>query len=299
MSVLAGLYEIRLRWPGRCRRCGRELAPGSHAFHDRGDRSLTCPDCVEPLSSSTGGASVDVSANQAASDVPTVKLAGDVAVGEEKAGASALREYERRRLRREAEARERLGGLGVVLTKVIDPPQATRAWKQGGDAEVKTAARLAKHLEGRGVRLLHDRRVRGHGHANIDHILIGPAGVMVVDTKAVRGRVQVEQRGGLFSRRLVLLIGGRDCTPLIEGLEKQMGYVRAVLQMTDFAEVEIRGALCFPNPDGLPALRSLKIGDVLISGPKPVAKQARRAGPMVSDQIDRLWRHLDGCFPSA
>src|SRR5579875_2999378 len=89
-------------------------------------------------------------------------------------GASALREYARRRDARNQHARAKLGAVGGLLAKLIDEPPRTRAWQQGGTGEVRVGARLEKLLAGTGVRLLHDRRVPGHGLANLDHIAVGP-----------------------------------------------------------------------------------------------------------------------------
>jgi hypothetical protein len=71
--------------------------------------------------------------------------------------------------------------------------------------------RLSKHLERTSVRLLHDRRSPAHGRANIDHVVIGPGGVTVIDTKTHRGDVGIDHVGGLFAaRRGVILINGRE-----------------------------------------------------------------------------------------
>jgi hypothetical protein len=228
---------------------------------------------------------------------PVTEMIAPVLEGQ--AGASAEREYERRRIKREADARKSLGGLGVVLTRVVREPQSTAAWKRGAQGEIKTAARLAKHLNETGVRILHDRRVPGHGHANIDHIMVGPGGITVADSKAVRGKVRVESKGGLFSSRRLLLVNGRDRTPLVEGVERQIGYIRAALETTDFEELDIRGALCFPNPDGLPLVSTLWLRKVMIDGPKRVAKLARRPGDLDQASVDRVWQHLDRSFPQA
>jgi len=97
----------------------------------------------------------------------------------------------------------------------------------GGTGEVRAGTRLAKHLEGYDVKLLHDRRISRRGNANIDHIAIGPGGVTVIDTKTHRGNIHVDRVGGLFSaRRSVLMIGGRDQTSLIDGVERQIDLVR-------------------------------------------------------------------------
>jgi hypothetical protein len=220
----------------------------------------------------------------------------DVPVVEGQPGASALREYERRHLAREHHAREKLGGLGVLLAKVIDEPRSTKVWKQGGRGEVRTGERLAKHLDGHGVRLLHDRRIPGHG--NIDHLAVGPGGVTVIDSKTHQGAIRVDRIGGLFSpRRSVLLIGGRDRTGLIVSVERQIRYVRSALERINVEGIDVRGALCFPNVDGLPLFSQLSVREIVIDGPKPVAKLARRPGPLDAGAIERVWVHLGRSFP--
>lgn len=263
--------RLRLRRPDRCLVCQRKLPAGQEALWHRDLRRVTCLGC-EP--------------------------SGEIVMGDP--GASALREYERRHRRREDHAREKLGTLGVVLARVIDEPTSTAVWRQGGQGEGRTAARLAKHLEDGDVRLLHDRQVPGHGQANIDHLAIGPGGVTVIDSKTHRGDVHVEHVGGLFSsRRQVLQINGRDQTTLIDGVERQVEYVRQTLADTGEAAPSIRGAMCFPNTDGLPLFRQLMVRDIVIDGPKPVARLAARPGPLQPEDIVRIWQVLARQFPPA
>ena len=43
---------------------------------------------------------------------------------------------------------------------------------------------------------------------------------------------------------------------------------------------EVRaGALCFPDPDGLPLVSGLKVREVVIDGPKRIAKFTRPSRP--------------------
>jgi hypothetical protein len=264
--------RLRLRRADRCLVCERELAVGEEAVWHRDIRQVTCVGCRLERA----------------------------AVVEGEAGASALREYERRRRRREDHAREKLGGLGVLLARVIDEPTSTTVWEQGGAGEVRTAIRLAKHLQESAVRVLHDRRIRGHGQANIDHLTVGPGGVTVIDTKTHRGEVRVDHVGGLLApRRSVLLIKSRDQTRLIDGVERQIAHVRASLRDLGEHEVEVRGALCFPDIDGLPHFRQLAVRDIAIDGPKPVSRLAARPGSLRAEDIDRIWRALGRRFPRA
>jgi hypothetical protein len=208
--------------------------------------------------------------------------------------------YEQLSQRREDHAREKLGRVGTFLAHVVDEPQGMRAWQQGGNGEARAGTRLTKHLEGRGVRLLHDRRTTGHGSANIDHIAVGLGGVTVIDTKALHGQVKVDRIGGLFApRRSRLLVGGRERTNLVDGVERQIGYVRAALTDAGHEDVEIRGALCFIDVEGLPLVRQLHVRDVTIDGPRRVARLASRPGPVNADTIDRVWRLLALQFPPA
>ena len=216
-------------------------------------------------------------------------------------GASALREYQRRHAAREQRARDKLGGVGAFLVKLSDEPSSTRAWQQGGNGDVRVGARLKKLLEGTGVRLLHDRRAPGHGQANIDHIAVGPGGITVIDAKTHHGRIRRGWEGGLLSeRRTVLRINGRDQTKLIAGVEKQIGYVHATLAELDLAqEVDVRGALCFPNVDGLPLFGQIEIRGIIVNGPKPVARVAARPGTLERAVVERVLGHLAQALPSA
>jgi len=216
-------------------------------------------------------------------------------------GASALREHQRRHHAREAHARATLGWVGCVLAKVIDEPSTTRAWQQGGQGEVRVGARLEKLLHGTAVRLLHDRRVPHHGHANIDHIAVGPAGVTVIDTKTHAGKIRKDWSGGLFAeRRTILRIDGRDQTKLITGIEKQIGYVQSALSTlpTD-VPIDVTGALCCPNVQGLALLGRIEVRGILVDGPKPVARLTARPGSLDPGAIEEIWVHLARWFPPA
>jgi hypothetical protein len=242
MDSRSSSKRLRLRRADRCGVCDRELAVGCEAVWHRDLRQVTCLGCRLEHS--------------------------EVVPGEP--GGSARREYERRHQRREAHARSKLGTLGLVLAHVIDEPTSTRVWRQGAHGEVRTAERLSKHLEGSSVRLLHDRRIPRRGQANVDHLAIGPGGVTVIDSKTHRGDIRIDHIGGLFvPRRAVLLIKGRDQTKLIDGVERQISYVWAALRKANEPDIDLRGALCFPNVEGLPLFRQLSVREIVIDGPSP------------------------------
>jgi nuclease-like protein len=161
-------------------------------------------------------------------------------------------------------------------------------------------ARLHKLLEGTGVHLLHDRRMGGHGKANIDHVTVGPGGVTVIDAKALGGDVRVEAVGGLFSQREQLLkVAGRDRTRLVRGVRAQGEVVRACLAAHGFPAVEVRCALCFAAAGGLPLLRRLELDGVTIDGTRRVAKLARRPGSLREAEVQRVLQALATALPAA
>jgi len=218
------------------------------------------------------------------------------------AGASAQREYERRRAVRDARVRRRFGSLGVAAAHLLGDADSTRAWSKGADGERRAAIQLAHHLHGRHVVLLHDRRIAGRGRANIDHLTIGAGGVTVIDTKSTRGRVQVTKVGGLFSpRRELLLINGRDRTSLLDGIERQIEAVRTALIGLGLSDVDVRGALCYPNIDRIARLSQLRARDQLITidGPRGIAKLSRRRGQLDNTLVRQLAEELAKRLPPA
>jgi hypothetical protein len=58
-------------------------------------------------------------------------------------------------------------------------------------------------LERQGWAVLHDLAVPG-SRANLDHLVIGPGGVFVIDSKQYRGRLQLDPSGQLWHGRYPL-----------------------------------------------------------------------------------------------
>jgi len=73
------------------------------------------------------------------------------------------------------------------------------AWRRGSAGERRTARRLAA-LERHGWAVLHDLALPG-SQANLDHLVIGPGGVFVIDSKQYRGHLQLDASGRLGHSR--------------------------------------------------------------------------------------------------
>jgi hypothetical protein len=98
-----------------------------------------------------------------------------------------------------------LGGLAAVAAgwglRFRPSPDAV-AWRRGSAGERRTA-RLLSPLERHGWAVLHDLAVPG-SRANLDHLVIGPGGVFMIDSKQYRGRLQLDPSGRLWHGRYPL-----------------------------------------------------------------------------------------------
>lgn len=73
-------------------------------------------------------------------------------------GASARREHERRRAKREANVRAKHPRIGGLILALQPDPQSTTAWATGAEGKEKFGARLNAVVSDH-VRVLHDRRI--------------------------------------------------------------------------------------------------------------------------------------------
>lgn len=206
------------------------------------------------------------------------------------AGASARREYERRRARDEERLRTKWGRFGGIAVALSDERQSTRAWSVGAVGEEAVGARLDA-ITGDSVRVLHDRRIPG-SRANIDHLVVTSGGIWVVDTKRYKSkRPTLRVEGGLFGpARKTLMVGGRNKTNLVQGVQWQMEQVRAVSE-----DVPVFGALCFVESDWPLFGGSFTIGGVEVLWPKRLVDRLR-ATPDAGVNVDVLAQHLAARF---
>lgn len=297
---------IRLRYTGRCRECTTELPRGTRALYDPATKTVCCLACAEaPAGSTAPEAPVDAGTASSTGEIehkqPTTLEAGleeeppalDTSPGV--AGSSARREHERRVARREERIRSKHPRLGGLILAVSDDPQSTRAWATGAVGEERLGRRLDA-AAGPLVRVLHDRAIPG-SRANLDHLVVCPTGVFVVDAKRYKGRPHRVVEGGLFTPRTEkLLVGRRDCTKLVDAGLKQAGLVREVL--TDDT-VTVRSVLCFVEADWPLLGGDFVVRDVTVTWPKKLASTVTRPGSLTEEQVADVHERLARAFPPA
>jgi len=271
---------MKLRRADACCVCGRAVDAGTAAYWNQQQRTVTCLDCLQPTRPNRQV------------DAPTAAALEEIVRG--RPGASAAREYRRRRANRESRVRSNHPLLGGLVLAIAGEPRHQAAWACGARGEQVVAKRLERRTAGGPTILLHDRQMPG-GHGNIDHLAIAPRGVFVVDSKAIRGKVSVS-RSLLGEPRL--LVKGRGRPRLVAGLDRQVDAVRAALARRGYGDAPIKGVLCFTRAD-LPLFGSGEIHGHRVCGARGLGRELSRKGELSPSQIDAIARELATSFPPA
>lgn len=297
MRRMASPRRITLRKEDVCVGCGCLLGVGVDGWWDAKARTVTCPMCKVIDDGVAGGSNAGVDGPAPGTSESQRAPSDSAGAPKGRAGASALREYERRRDRREKRVRDKHPLIGGVLLALQGSPQHEAAFKKGAAGERAVAESLEKHLAGSPVVLLHDRRMpRGHG--NIDHLAVAPTGVYIIDAKNIDGKVRID--APLFGPKR-LMINGRNRTKLIDGLDRQVEAIKAALGSASWPlawEIPVHGVLCFLSAD-LPLLGGLRMRGHHILRRRAVVKRLEAPGPLDDTAIRSLADHLATAFPAA
>jgi hypothetical protein len=89
-------------------------------------------------------------------------------------------ELAREHARLEWERQKRIGVVPALLGKLVDAKSDERAWRVGAEGEERVG-KVLDRLTKRGWRILHSIPVGDH--SDIDHLAIGPGGVVLINTK--------------------------------------------------------------------------------------------------------------------
>jgi len=144
-----------------------------------------------------------------------------------------------RRARRLAQLRDAAARGSEVDSAMLQRALADqRAWSVGAEGERQVAEVLTR-LQRYGWTALHDVHWPGRPQANIDHIAIGPGGIVIIDAKNWSGTVTV--RDG------VLRQNGYQREHEVEGVAQATAAVTALLAPQHRSSV--RGMLCLASQD--------------------------------------------------
>lgn len=196
------------------------------------------------------------------------------------AGAGA-EEQARKAARRVAELRRE---TPAATERIAAAERRLHAWSTGAEGERLVAGTLTE-LETHGWTVLHDVHWPGRRFANLDHVAVGPGGVVVVDAKNWSGDVAV--RDG------VLRAGSYRKDDELEGVASAVAAVAALLEPRLRAAVS--GLLCLvahdqppvPTTAGVTVLgRDHLVDELLALPPRLSGVQVRRTAEFLRTQLD-------------
>lgn len=171
--------------------------------------------------------------------------------------------------------------VAQLRRKLEQAERAERAWAAGATGEAKVAEKLDELLS-QGWLVLHDVRWPGRPKANLDHILVGPGGVIVVDAKNWTGDVQI--------RNGVLRQNGYSRAREVTGALQQSAAVAELLEPQDRRFVQ--AWLCMV---GQPWLQGFSEDGVRIQGLARLSEAVAEL-PVVLDPdfVRRIHAYLQG-----
>lgn len=129
------------------------------------------------------------------------------------------------------------------------------AWSAGADGERRVAAALGRLPPGWHVH--HDRLLRpGRGHTNLDHVVVGPSGIYLVDTKNWSGGTSVH-KGNLWQHTSSSSPKGRELDNVSRfagEMERSLGLpvvpvIALATRASSFARQRVRGVEIIPRDE--------------------------------------------------
>lgn len=163
------------------------------------------------------------------------------------------------------------------------------AFEKGTAGELRFGTALNAAATARGGCWVLHGLVAPEKRGDIDHVVIGPAGITTIDTKAWTGKVWIG--------RLGLGRGRRAFPHEIAGMSRQINRVHEVLARSGRDDVSVTGVLCMVNENpGIPAAGFADIRGVRIGRPNAVIHHALRDGPLDTATIEQIHRLISASF---
>jgi hypothetical protein len=175
-------------------------------------------------------------------------------------------------------------GLRARLVGLVGSPKGDAVRSSNGKGDEATT-RFDRCLRDSRAVVLHHRRLPG-SRTEISHLIVGPAGITVVDSG--RYKVSGVRLDGRGARRTA-----RARSDLAKKVLTQAQGVRELLADTRYAAVPIDAALARERVEGPRVLQSLNAPRVIVSGVRTIASEASRDGDLDAQRVKTLLRFLD------
>jgi hypothetical protein len=169
-----------------------------------------------------------------------------------------------------------------------------RDFVKGATGEYLIDVGLRKNL-GREAKLITDRAIPGT-KSKVDHIVVAPSGVWIIDTHLWRGKIEYKTKS-LTSLDYRLYVGGTDRTSKVEDI---YNLVIPVAQVIADRSIPVHAAMVFVDGDWSNA-QTLRLArdkphqhlGVWLTWPRALYKMINEAGTLDPQSIDRVHSKLN------
>jgi hypothetical protein len=171
----------------------------------------------------------------------------------------------------------------------------------GGLERVERDRLLSVHLHtelGDRAVVLDNRKAPGT-KCHIDHIVVAPSGVWVVDANEYDGRVERRDVGGWFKVDERLYVAGKDRTNLVDGIDRQVIAVEAMLAKEGLDRVPVHAALCFVNSEWGWFAKPFSLNGVWVTWAQKLTELVLDWNAIPNAEVDQLARVVGSRLPAA
>jgi hypothetical protein len=172
---------------------------------------------------------------------------------------------------------------------LADEPAPVTSSANGAEGERRLARLLDTELVD--AVTLHDRKVpvtRG----NLDHLVIAPSGIWLVDAKRYAAEVECRSTGAFGSGEPRLFVNGRNQTRLVHAMGWQVAAVRAQLDTIGFGDVPVHPVVCFTSSRWARGTSPFDVHGVLVTWPSALVEAIGASGGLDVRMVDLVAHHL-------
>ena len=254
--------ESSLRFESTCELCGKKLAKGVKALYLSERKKIRCISHDDVASSGVAG--------QSAKDK----------------GLSI-------EAKRKAEI-ESIKYIGKFIYPFLDPSKEAQKWARGAIGEMKIGKVIEEIANENMFKVLHDRKIP-KSKANIDHILVTPKGVFIIDAKNYKGKVEIRNDGGWFStEKDKLIVDGRNRSKIVDGVHWQIKRMQEELNSSKL-DCDIVGVLGFVDAYWPFFSKPIKIDGIYLNS-KGFTHIINEFEPTVECDVDKTFFTIERIF---
>jgi hypothetical protein len=196
---------------------------------------------------------------------------------------------------------DRVDRRGVPVSRVVDEywgsgrvGRIARSFLDGSASQsVETLERRTDRNRDEQAVVLHSRRLPRSGQV-VDHIVVAPSGVWVIDSNSSTGKVTERNVGGWFKQESQLCLDDTDQTRLLDAIGRASDAVEWELGHLDVSGLTLDRVICFTAAEWPRVFaKPLRISDTWVTWPGNLAELIVADGPLDVSAISTVAAHLD------